>query len=141
MTRQPDTFPVRWEGEIEKGTPIWQAARERRKQVTAYERQQKALVRKRDKTCRWPRCGHCRLLKPRLEVAHALRSKSAGGSSDAAAMMLLCMLSHMDQEQHRTKVVPLTDQGTSGPCAFFWRTPDEKWALVAKERAVGVLET
>jgi hypothetical protein len=60
--------------------------------VKASEKDEKAKVRARDKTCRWPRC------KPvtRLEVAHVV-SKGAGGdsgtrstgSADGAALLPL----------------------------------------------------
>src|SRR5262249_13218974 len=101
--------------------------RQRRRAIVNAEDHAKAEVRRRDRICRWPKCENCRTYKPRLEVAH-LRAKGAGGTSRPEDMILLDYLTHQgganSVEQHGKMIVPLTDQGTSGPCAFWQRDKD-----------------
>ena len=116
------------------------------KTIRDYEKEQKQIVRLRDRRCRWPHCENCRVYKPRLEVAH-LTAKGSGGDhgtrSAADRMVLLDHLTHQGAgglERHERKIVPLTDRGTFGPCEFWkWET-GTGWYLVAKERAPFIYE-
>lgn len=130
----------------EKGSSLMER-RERRRAIVASEEAEKATVRARDRRCRWPQCEQCRKWQPRLEVAH-LDAKGMGGDhgtvSTADAMILLDWLTHQSGpsslEQHGRKIVPLTDQGTNGPCEFWMHDPKDGWYLVARERAPFVYE-
>ena len=119
----------------------------------AYERAEKANVRRRDRVCRFPLCG-CRALKLPVEVAHCLHHKGMGGNptgtrSTRAGMILLCRHRHRDGAvswHHGTlRAQPLTDAGTNGPVA--WEVegraaglnPYGGWRCIAVERAGGVL--
>jgi hypothetical protein len=127
-----------------KGT-AWQDGRDRRKAVRDYEDEQKAIVRKRDRVCRWPHCEHCAKAKRDgyampLEVAH-LVAKGMGGDhrtrSSADQMMLLCRPTHQygpdSLEQHGRRIEPLTPAGTNGACAFYRVGPDGREYAVALE--------
>lgn len=125
-----------------KGTH-WREGRERRKSVVAEEEAAKAYVRSKDVRCRWPHCANCRSLKPRLEVAH-LVPKGAGGSNDVGNLILLDFLTHQSGpsslEQHGKRIVPVTAQGTRGPCEFWSTDAQGQWYLVAREVAPHVYE-
>lgn len=116
----------------------------RRKAIEASEDREKAIVRRRDRVCRWPHCANCKAFKPRLEVAH-LRAKGYGGDhgtrSTADQLILLDYLTHQGSdglEQHGRKIEPLTPEGTNGPCAFFVADGVGGWVLVAEETAIGI---
>jgi len=113
--------------------------KDKRKSVVSLEDAEKAKVRLRDKRCRWPHCANCRTYKPRLEVAHVIEAKKMGGDhglrSAADQMMLLDCLTHYDQERHRRMIVPLTADGTHGPCEFWAEDRDAQLYLVARESA------
>ena len=125
-----------------KGT-VYKDARTRRKAIVAAEETAKQIVRRRDGRCRWPQCANCADFKPRLEVAH-LDAKGFGGDhgtvSSPEQMILLDFLTHQSGvdslEQHGRRIVPLTADGTSGPCEF-WQQDQRtgEWYLVARERA------
>lgn len=104
----------------------------RDKRQTALDRKRdenanKAGVRRRDKTCRFPLCGCQKLgvspLKAFPEVSHN-KHKGMGGNPDGdrsttAGMVLLCKHRHQDGAISRHKgtlrVVFLTDRGFDGP--------------------------
>lgn len=106
----------------EKGTAA-KVKRSTRRGVDVSERREKAKVRARDGRCRWPHLlGPCR--SSRLEVAH-LRAKGMGGDhglrSTADQMILLCATMHQGPRSLHSgdaRVVPVTTQGTNGPCKF-----------------------
>lgn len=122
----------------------WTQGRERRKAIVAAEEREKDIVRRRDKSCRWPNCENCKAYKPRLEVAH-LRAKGQGGDhgerSTANQMVLLDYLTHQggldSLEQHGRRIEPLTPLGTDGPCAFYRTGEDGREYTVAIERSIG----
>jgi hypothetical protein len=129
-----------------KGT-TYKQGRDRRKAIVAAEDAAKRAVRARDRRCRWPQCANCASYKPRLEVAH-LDAKGFGGDhgivSTPDQMILLDFLTHQSGpsslEQHGRRIVPLTKDGTNGPCEF-WATDERgEWYLVARERALFVYE-
>jgi hypothetical protein len=136
------------------------AAKDRRNGRVAYEKAEKAKVRKRFSKCRWP---HCRHKDQPLEVAHLI-AKGHGGDpaglrTRADKMVLVCHPHHLWDpqeghpegclEHHQIRIEPLTDLGTFGPCAFFRERVfvkfdgtgmEQVWELVAKESKPGVLE-
>jgi hypothetical protein len=137
-----------------------------RRQRVAKERDAKADVRKRDKVCRFPRCG-CRklgeILKAFPEVSHT-KHKGAGGdpstkTSVSSNLVLLCKWRHQDAPISRHKqtlrVVYLTDRGFDDIVAWEinWgafaqrvlppqeRTPyEDDWRELARETAIGQWE-
>ena len=117
----------------------WLEGRKRRKAIVDAEDREKTKVRKRDRVCRWPYCENCKAWKPPLEVAHVCGAKGMGGDhgerSTADQMMLLDRITHSEQEAHKRDVVPLTDQGTDGPCGFWVLDGKGEWCLLARERA------
>jgi len=123
-----------------KGTALIER-KQRRKAIEAFEDREKQIVRVRDRKCRWPRCPHCKAFRPRLEVAHVI-AKGAGGSSEAANMMLLDFLTHQggptSLEQHGRKIEPLTADGANGPCSFWISDGVGGWVLVGEETSIGV---
>lgn len=133
------------------GKPI-RAARqkkqkERRSSSTKLEKDAKAAVRTRDRSCRFPICGCRRLglaLKARPEVSHS-RHKGMGGDpsgarSTADSMVLLCLHRHQQGavSQHKGTLRPvfLTDKKFDGPIAWevdrdaLW--PDQRVVRAAK---------
>lgn len=116
----------------------WQEGRDRRRSVVAEEEAAKEFVRQKDGRCRWPHCENCRRYKPRLEVAH-LVAKGAGGSNDVGNLILLDYLTHQSGtaslEQHGRRIVPLTAEGTRGPCEFWAKDEHGQDYLVARETA------
>lgn len=132
--------------------------RERRRKRIAYERDNKAAVRRRDRGCRFPLCG-CSELRLRDEVAH-LEHKQMGGDpglhrSGAPGMIRLCYHRHrlgrVSLHAGTLRVVALTMAGTDGPVAFQvdrdfvpeqWFGPGgyvEPWVELARETAPGIL--
>ncbi len=114
------------------------ARKTKRKAIEADEDRHKAIVRKRDRICRWPHCKNCRSFKPRLEVAHVVRAKGMGGDhgtvSEPKDMMLLDFITHGEQEQHRRDVIPIqAELGTDGPCEFWMEDEAGEMVLVARE--------
>jgi hypothetical protein len=124
------------------------AHRAKSKQNRAEEDRLKRESKKRDRyTCRWPHCV-CRTERYPLESAHWARHKGSGGDpklirTTLDGLVTLCFLRHQGAVSLHSgdlKIEPLTDRGASGPCAFFVR--DVKgWELVARETAIGVLES
>ncbi len=114
---------------------------EKKAAVKKHELSEKAKVRKRDKTCRWPACP-CAKLGIRLEVAH-LENKAMGGDpqqirTQAAKMILLCHTVHqgpLSLHSGDRKIEPLTTAGTSGPCRFW-----EDGVVVGVEKSPHVFE-
>jgi hypothetical protein len=111
----------------------------------AFEERQKAIVRKRDQRCRWPRCENCRLYKPRLEVAHVVRAKGMGGDHGTVStprhLMLLDCLTHAEEERNRRSILPRDAAlGTDGACEFWVEDDGGTWLLAARESAPFVLE-
>lgn len=130
-----------------------------------HEDAQKKLARARDQKalghrCRWPYCTH---RDQPLEMAH-VRAKGQGGDpegirSTSDNLIRLCRPHHLwdpqdghpegSIERHNLKIDPLTDLGTNGPCVFsreYVRMKDDGtgleqlWIVIARERAVGVLD-
>lgn len=117
--------------------PMWKVTRtarkrakvKRRSELVGKEREQKADVRKRDKFCRFPRCGCRRLglqLKGYGEVSHdkhkAMGGNPRGDRSTAAGMLQLCRHRHQDGHFSRHKGTlrtrALTPRGNNGPIAW-----------------------
>lgn len=120
------------------------ARRQQKSERDKYERQQKALVRKRDRWCRWPACEYRRAgMEIPLEVAH-VRDKSLGGSSEARQLIYLCRLHHQGPCSLHSKdlaIVPLDMQlGTDGPCLFQQRNQWGRLETIAVERTIGISE-
>jgi len=100
----------------------------------------KTIVRRKDKTCRFPRCG-CRDTGHALAVAHQAGHKGAGGNpkgdrSTPDKMILLCAPRHRENpislDRGTVQIVPSTPAGTRGPCAFWverkaLRLPPAEW--------------
>ncbi len=116
----------------------------RKRERDAHEDDVKAEVKRRDgHKCRWP---HCRFNRYRVEAAH-LDGSGMGGDPNGDRMVpenliLLCWLHHQGPvclEHHDLKVEPLTKAGCNGPVEFYERAK-RGWRLVARERAVGILE-
>jgi hypothetical protein len=114
--------------------PLWKRGRDalRRERNRRRRRRKKVVkdaaaeVRKRDKVCRFPRCGCRRLgmtMKAWPEVSHAqhrgMGGNPTGDRSTTALMALLCKWRHQDAPFSRHKGtlrhVPLTDRGFDGP--------------------------
>lgn len=143
------------------------AKKKLRGRIRKHEDDQKSDVRKRDKVCRFPRCGCRRLgisLKAFAEVSHD-RHKGMGGNQDgsrstAALMVYLCKHRHQDGRVSRHKgtarAVALSMAGYDGPVDWQIRAyianeilgipvalrvqPEaELWASVGAEVAPGVL--
>lgn len=120
--------------------------KDKRKEIEAGEDEQKAIVRFRDGRCRWPHCEVCRRYKTLvLQVSHVVRAKGMSGDrtlerSQADQMMLLDPITHAAQERHEKDVVPLTDEGTKGPCEFWAEDEHGQKYLVAREIAPFIYE-
>jgi 5-methylcytosine-specific restriction endonuclease McrA len=115
---------------------------QKRLAVESEEDRNKAIVRKRDRKCRWPFCD-CAKFRERLEVAHVV-SKSLGGSNDPSNLILLCVSKHQGRPSLHSgdlAVAPQTSAGTNGPCDFKAQDDKGRWHVVASERYVGVSET
>ncbi len=145
------------------GEPMWKIGRtalkhERqatRRKRAKKEKDAKAETRKRDKRCRFPRCGCQKLgvaIKAFPEVSHS-RHKGMGGNpsgdrSTTAELLLLCKHRHQDGAISRHKgtlrAIPLTPIGYDGPIAWqvdvnrlredFSAHPQD-WREVAREDA------
>ena len=113
--------------------PHWKPARTARKIAQkqtrldrqSHERREKALVRTRDRVCRFPLCG-CRRLGLASEVSHQVH-KSQGGNpagdrSLMSGLLLLCRHRHRDGAVSRhagtLRAVALTADGMNGPIAW-----------------------
>lgn len=154
--------------------PQWKTATKTQKKARAKrnrrlkrsERAEKADVRKRDKHCRFPRCG-CRqtssMMKAFPTVSHQ-EHKGMGGDpkgqrSIAELMILLCKWRHQDApfSQHKQTLyaVFLTDEKFNGPIAWMinWGALSQKllpaqerspvvddWRELARETAINVFE-
>lgn len=137
-----------------KGTYLIER-KERRKAVVKEEEANKAIVRSRDKKCRFPYCPNCRRYKGLInQVAHVVQPKGQGGDpsgirSTPDRMMYLDPITHAAQERHEIDVVPLTALGTNGICEFYLvedvfdhetGTFSTARLLWAREKAIGVPE-
>jgi hypothetical protein len=139
---------------------------QQRQTLVRDEQKNKAIVRRRDRKCRFPLCG-CAKLKLRLEVSHdehkGMGGDPSGGRSEPDKMILLCVQRHQDgavSRHHQTlRVRYLTKDGTNGPVAWdvdrselqgsflVWTEKTvlvckakSRWIEVARESAVGVCE-
>lgn len=124
-----------------KGTFL-RERKQRQMDADAAEERNKAIVRKRDKTCRWPHCD-CGRFKLRLEVAHMV-DKSLGGSSEPDNLILLCFEKHQGRPSLHSgdlDIQPQTPAGANGPCDFRKKDDDGRWIVVASERYIGVSVT
>lgn len=144
--------------------PMWKPSRTARKlkekatrlKRKTYERDNKADVRKRDRSCRFPLCG-CRRLGIRLEVSHETAHKGAGGDpkmqrSAARDMLYLCVHRHQHGRVSRhagtLKSRYLTPARYDGPIEWLVDTAAldslkaaiGSWRMLARESAPGVLE-
>ncbi len=118
----------------------------RARRLKRSERAEKADVRKRDKHCRFPRCGCRRVggMKAVPTVSHQ-EHKGMGGDpkgqrSIAELMILLCKWRHQDapfsQHKQTLRAVFLTDENFNGPIAWMinWGALQQK-LLPAQERS------
>lgn len=135
-------------------------ARKKRK-LSSDERQQKELVRLRDKHCRFPRCGclwnrRTDPMKRVLTVSHdfhkGMGGDPTGGVSIASLMIALCKWRHQDGRVSRhagtMKTQYLTPDNNDGPVAFLvdlfalypgLYTEKGIWFEVARETERGVV--
>jgi hypothetical protein len=121
--------------------------KEDRRELVKQEDEQKDIARFRDKRCRYPHCPFCKRFKDLVpQAAHVVQAKGMSGDrtgerSTADKLMLLCPPIHARQERHEIDVVPLTPDGTWGPCEFWKEDPTtrEKF-LVARETAPFIYE-
>jgi hypothetical protein len=157
------TWPPRWDGPQFKTPALTKERTVRRAGRRKVEKTGKALVRARDRRCRFPLCL-CRLRGYALHVAH-LRHKGSGGNprgdrSAADRMILLCAPRHRESpysvDKGTLRVVPLNPAGgTAGPCIYEARVEDlqrlndrglvvdfgpGEWWELARERAPHELE-
>lgn len=128
----------------------WRQERDERKaERKAVELKAKKQAKAMDQgRCRWPQCG-CKgstTTRP-LEGAH-LKAKGMGGNPDGSRndprnLLTLCFDRHqgpMSLHSGDLKVIPLTEDGTRGPCEF-WSTDEQGIQfLVAREREPFVYE-
>lgn len=107
----------------------------RRLAEQSFEAREKTAARRRDGyRCRWPSC-ECRQRRDRIEVAH-LVNKSQGGSSHRTNLICLCVARHQGRPSLHSgelHIEPLTDRGTSGPCAFWAKDAAGRVTLVGQE--------
>lgn len=150
MPAELDTsvFPPRWKGPAFK-QPRGTATLKREKadrDESAEEIEIKKLVKLRDGKCRWPEKHKCR---GGLEVIH-LKDRSLGGEFVTSNLWLGCKWIHRSGPKSihskDLAIEPLTKKGMDGPVKFYRQafaeaTGERKRTLVAKESAVGVLET
>lgn len=112
------------------------------------ERDNKAVVRRRDgHRCRFPLCG-CRLLALPLEVSHETQHKGMGGDRTGARsqvrdMMLLCDHRHrrgaVSRHAGTLRSTPTTRDGYDGP--IVWKMAEgDRWRELAREIIPGVFE-
>ena len=108
----------------------------------------KAAVRRRDKVCRFPRCG-CRRLGLRLEVAHDVHQGMGGNPltdrNHTPNMVLLCTHRHqfgpVSFHKGTLRVMFLSRDGFDGPVKWMLnRGPESVFRELARERRPGVLE-
>jgi len=147
-------------GPLVKGTTTARILAKKRTRKLASERElaEKALVRKRDKTCRFPLCScqrdHIRL---RLEVAHHIH-KGMGGNisgerSKRAGMVLLCEHRHrrapVSLDKGTVRVTFLSPRGFDGAvrwevdvnaCSSERYAAGSSWVVVAEELSPGRLD-
>lgn len=127
----------------------WREAKHARRTARELdERQAKAEAKADDGgKCRWPHC-ECRRRRLPVELAH-VESKGMGGTPDGRRNDPRNLIT-LDIEAHRTgrkslhsgdrRIVPLTEDGTRGPCEF-WETDEAgQWFLVAVEREPFIYE-
>lgn len=127
----------------------WREVRhERRKARQLDERTAKAEAKAADGgRCRWPFCD-CRHKKLSVEMAH-VEAKGMGGTPDGRRNDPRNLIT-LDIEAHRTgikslhsgdrKIVPLTEDGTRGPCEFWMTDVNGQMYLVAREREPFIYE-
>ena len=111
------------------------------------EEAQKALVRKRDKVCRFPLCG-CRRFNLALHVAHhPAHHKGMGGHprgdrNATALLVLVCAARHREHavslDRQTVKWEPLSEAGANGPIEWYVRGDAvgecwEGWVLLHRE--------
>lgn len=151
------TWPPRWDGPQfkEPGAPSKVLRAQKRIALKAAEDKNKAVVRKRDKTCRFPLCG-CRKFQLPLEVSHS-QHKGAGGNpagdrSLPELMIYLCRARHRQNsisiDRGTLRWVALTSAGADGRIHWLidWhaaspseaRATDPKWVTLAFEIAPGI---
>lgn len=148
-------MPTTWNGEDLKPRSLRKPIKgdfllerkERRKTIDDAEDEQKAIARRRDGRCRWPKCEVCRRYKDiPLEVAHVLQAKGMSGDrtgerSTADKLMLLDRITHAAQERHEKRIEPLDpERGTFGPCEFWSEDENGQPYLVAREVAPFIYE-
>ncbi len=139
------TWPPRWDGPQFKGDQP-NRVRERRLKKMAVdlaEKQNKALVRKRDKRCRFPLC-ECQKWRRRAEVSHR-EHKGPGGDpkgirSGTENMILLCVCRHRENRvsihQGNLRWDPNTNAGANGSIRWY-ELHGKAWILLATEKAIG----
>ena len=120
-----------------------EAKRKRSLERTAKRKAAKVTARSLDGgRCRWPHC-ECRTLGLSLESAH-LKALGMGGNPDSSRddprnLITLCIETHrtgrLSLHKGTRKIVPLTDEGTRGPCEFWQDDEHGQMYLVARERA------
>jgi hypothetical protein len=112
----------------------------------AQEDKEMAVVRRRDKRCRFPLCG-CGKLKLTLQVSHkehrGMGGNPAGDRTDRRTMVLVCIARHrgnsISLDRGTLKWEPVNaDLGANGPIEWYEASPDG-WDLLAAERTPGVL--
>ena len=141
----PDIQPI---PKFRDGMTWREAKHARRTSREGDERDAKAEAKRADGgRCRWPGCD-CRQRRLPLEMAH-VEAKGMGGTPDGRRNDPRNLIT-FDIETHRTgrkslhsgdrKVVPLTEDGTRGPCEFWMTDEVGQMYLVARERAPFIYE-
>lgn len=118
----------------------------KKRKIDKVENDSKADVRRRDRFCRFPRCG-CKSFNLARHVAH-LDHKGMGGDpsgerSKPERMIVLCSARHKENkyalDRGTIRIRPRTRKGTAGPCAFDVAL-EGLWTEVGRETRLHVFE-
>ena len=138
---------------FKSATPAKVTRAKQRTERKRLEDRHKAIVRKRDKRCRFPLCG-CQRYKLACEVGHLVHKgmggNPAGDRSTPSGMVYLCQHRHrrsrISIHAGTLRIEPLTDRGADGPLKWAVdgtslpeRVGTSGWVEVGRETAVGVL--
>ncbi len=120
---------------------------ERRQEARKHERAEMDAAKRRDHgKCRWPGCDS-HIVKLRIDACHERDShRGMGGNPDGkrterAKVITLCLTHHAQYDRFDLDILPVTDKGFDGPCAFYVPHPMEDWRHIATEKVIGVSVT
>ena len=133
---------VRWTEPVpkpERGSGVLEREAARNKIKSEEIAVSKAVKERDGYKCRWPEVHKCR---GGLEAAH-IRDKSLCGETITENEITLCAWIHRRGPQSihgkQLKVECETPDGADGACSF-WKQGADGYYLVARERAIGILE-